>query len=271
MPAAPEAWDAKMAEIMEGLLNASSEWEAKKFEAQLKDAEAGRANAMKIAKLQSETSRYGMDLARKTALDQLKENARQFDRRHALDIATTATEYLSTPDRYFQATDFLSMTNSVAGGQAQRPYAYGTAPTPKTMQDFNALYTGGGSPDGDAARVPTGGAGVYGSSGRASSGGTAAPRSTTDSGSDPRVAAVQGIFKNIAPSEGGGLDDLDYAALDAARAIFQSNLRPKDLAQMRPGQAAMLGSAGQRLGYYVPDWLKQQERNAIGQQSVRRA
>lgn len=265
----PEQWDQHIQTIQQAI-SASSGWETKKLEAQMKDAQEGRANAYKIASLQAATSRYGTDAARETAMAQLKQRAAEFERTHALDIAKTATEYLSTPDRYFQASDFLSMTNRAAQGQAPRPYAYGTAPTPKTMADFNTLYTGGGSPEGAPAPVPSGGGGIYGGSGApaaaaASAGGGAQAQT------DPRQQAVAQVFKNLPPSEGQGLDDMDYAALTAAQAIYQSNLRPGTLERMRPGQRAMLGSAGKRLGYDVQDWQTQQRRNGVGQQSVRAA
>jgi hypothetical protein len=271
--ASPQDWDQQIGAIQE-MLAASSGWEQKKLQAQMKDAQEGRANAMKIAQLQSETSRYGVDASREVALKQLKQRAFEFERTHALDIANTATEYLSTPDRFFQGGDFLSMTQRAAQGRGPAAYGSEGRPTPKTMADFNQLYTGGGSPDGPPAPVPSGGAGIYG-------GGNAAAASTASSGgggggggaaqADPRQQAVQAIFKNIPPSQGAGADEMDFAALTAAKALYESNLRPDVIPRMRPGQKAMTVSAGKRLGYHVPDWLAQQARNMPGQQSVRRA
>jgi hypothetical protein len=279
--ASPEDWDAQIATI-QAMMQASSGWEQKKLQAQMEDAEKGRANAYKIAQLSASTSRYGTDAAKETAMAQLKQRAHEFEQTHALDIAKTATEYLSTPDRFFQASDFLSMTNRAAQGQGPAPYGANGSPTPKTMADWNTLYTGGGSPAGSPAPVPSGGkTSIYSGGG---GGGSAAPAAVTDGGgsgggggataqqqNDPRMGAVQAVFKAMPPSEGGGMDDTDYAALTAAKAIYESPLRPGTLERMRPGQQAMLASAGKRLGYHVPDWQAQYNRNKPGQKSVRLA
>jgi hypothetical protein len=272
--ASPQQWEQIVNDLAAARV-ATSGWEQKKLDAQIKDAMEGRENAYKIAQLQASTSRYGTDAARETAMAQLKQQAKQFEATHALDIAKTATEYLSTPDRYFQASDFLGMTNRAAQGAGPRPYGYYGSPTPKTMGDFNQLYTGGGSPEGSPAPVPSGGTGIYGGGGAPSGGGGSALAAVADGGTkpptDPRQAAVQQVFKNLPPSEGQGLDDMDFAALSAAQAIYGTNLRPGVLERMRPGQQAMLGSAGRRLGYDVKDWQAQYNRNRPGQQSVRSA
>jgi hypothetical protein len=78
-------------------LTASSGFERLKLQAQIDNAKQAQANALKIAKLQSSTSlgvanigaaasKYGVDVGRQNLLDQLKENQRQFDANHDLDM-----------------------------------------------------------------------------------------------------------------------------------------------------------------------------------------
>jgi hypothetical protein len=139
-------WDDYTSQIG-AALQASSGLEREKLAAQMKDAQAGRANAYKIAQLQADTSRYGIDMQRKTALDQLKENARQFDASHALEkqkfsltYAQAATDYLSTPDRFAQGIDFQRMAGRVLSNQGgPEPYGTGVTFQPKTEADFAAL------------------------------------------------------------------------------------------------------------------------------------
>ncbi len=69
-------------------------------------------------------------------------------------------------------------------------------------------------------------------------------------------------MKTIPPSAGEGLTANDFAALNAAQEIFSTNLQPGSLERMRPGQRAMLGSAGRRLGYDVKDWETDYRRSA---------
>jgi hypothetical protein len=173
-----EEWDSYVGDVG-AALQASSGLEREKLAAQMKDAQAGRANAYKIAKLQADVSRYGIDMQRKTALDQLKENARQFDASHLLEkekfafekeswakefgleekkfglnYAQAATEYLSTPDRAFMFGDFQdalsrAAVGSTGGGetaQGPRPYGATGTPIPKTQDDFAVLASYGQTP-----------------------------------------------------------------------------------------------------------------------------
>lgn len=82
----PQQWDQYVNDIQQAL-QASSGFERVKLQRQYEDAEAGRQNAYKIAKLQSDTSRYGTDASREVQLAQLKESQRQFDARHGLEMA----------------------------------------------------------------------------------------------------------------------------------------------------------------------------------------
>jgi hypothetical protein len=319
-------------------LQASSGLEREKLAAQLKDAEAGRANAYKIAKLQADVSRYGIDMQRKTALDQLKENARQFDASHALEMerfsfekdswakefglsyADKATEYLSTPDRYFQGADFRSMadralTGAYGGGEtSQGPLPYGAQgqPTPKTEADFAVLasygqpgsnasagwYPGAGAapasppPSGPSSpqmggqtSVPAGGSSdlvqsaLDGPSAWTPGNGAATePQFTTQPvngdgtarpAPDPRAKVLKTMIDAMPPSATAGYDANDLAVMQAARAIYSTNLQPGALQRMRPGQRSILASAGKRLGYDVKDWEADVAGYAPNQRSVR--
>jgi hypothetical protein len=314
-----EQWDKYIATITQAMA-ASSGFQRMQFEAQVKDAQAARQNAMKIAQLQAETSRYGVDVGRQNLLAQLTENARQFDQNHALDLqklgleekrfgqaqyefgqtfgegqrqfnvtsgenqrqfnvtagqnqqrigldyAKTATDYLSTPDRFFQAGDYINMGRQALNGQGPQPYGATGSPVPKTTDEFAVLagytqpgeqpYAGGpaGSAQNGQGAMPGGG------QGRAS-----------DQAPDPRLKALRGVFEAIPPSNEAGVNDNDFAALQAARAIYSTNLKPGTLQRMRPGQLAMNRSAGARLGVYVPDWEQDVARYGVGQGSSRAA
>jgi hypothetical protein len=198
----------------------------------MKDAQAGRANAYKIAKLQADVSRYGIDMQRKTALDQLKENARQFDASHALEMerfafdkekfgkefgleekkfglnyADTATEYLSSPDRFAQGMDFRLMADRAliganGGGetpQGPQPYGSGVTFTPKTEQDFAVLAGYGRTPQEGQPLAPAASSGWFPGAG-------AVPSSPAPSGpSSPQMGG-----QTPAPA-GTGDADMRYA------------------------------------------------------------
>jgi hypothetical protein len=315
-----EDWDQYVGQIGSAL-QASSGLEREKLAAQMKDAQAGRANAYKIAKLQADTQRYGYDTARQTALDQLKENARQFDASHALEkekfglekqkfglnYAQVATDYLSTPDRFAQGIDFQRMagralTGANGGGEsAQGPEPYGTGVTfvPKTEADFAALanygqdgstaagVSNGWSPPRTAAPpVPAPGAPPTdprltiqpvreGGGGVADGGGQPVSAQPTNDGGqsqvDPRVKALKGIIDAMPPSATPGHDNNDLAVMNAATALYSTNLQPGTLQRMRPDQKAIFSSFVKRSGRSWNDYLQDYENYQPGQQSVRRA
>lgn len=244
-------WDQYIAQLQQAL-QASSGFQRWQIERQMEDARKGRDLQWKIAKLQSS----GADAR---LVMQLKEQARQFDLNHGLEMqklglsrAQTATEYLSTPDRFFQAGDFLNMSARYLTGQpGAAPYGSTGSPTPKTEADF-AILEQGGNPyagRGDATQAVAGGG----------------------SGGDQRLKALQTVMKAVPPSEGMGLDANDHAVLQAARALYSTNLRPGTLESMRPGQRAIFQSAGKRLGYDVNDYMAGYEASRPNQQNVRAA
>lgn len=154
-------------------LKESSGLQRKQIEAQISNAKEGLKNQMAIARLQSETSRYGVDAQRETALAQLQENQRQFDLTHGLEMqkfglnyAMAETEFLSSPDRYAQGADFRAAASRILGpgtgpgaaaASGPRPYGADTDFQAKTPADFAVLagkYNGGAAPPGGA---PAGG------------------------------------------------------------------------------------------------------------------
>lgn len=228
----------------------SSGLQRKQIEAQIEDARKGRENAMEIARLQAETSRYGIDQQTKVAMDRLKEDQRQFDARQGMDRAKVATEYLSSPDRFVQASNFLDLSSHVLNGTYR-----GASPTPqpKTMADFDAL-TAGGNP-GRQVGLPAGG----GAQGRTTEG--------PGSGTDARVKAMKAVLDAAPPSDEPGLDNNAYAVLDAAKAIYGMNLTPRQQAAIGSDKEyqQMLGSAGRRLGHNTEAWWQRQQRSLPGQ------
>jgi len=311
-----DQWDRYIAVVTKAMA-ASSGFQRMQFEAQIKDAEKARQNAMKIAQLQAETSRYGVDVGRENLLAQLTENARQFDQNHVLDMqkfglsqqqfeqgkyefganlgqrqhefgvtagqnqqninlgfAKTATDYLSTPDRYFQAGDYIDMGKRALQGLGPQPYGATGTPRPKTTDEFAVLsgytqpgeraYAGGTPSYGEAP-------GAYAGQGATGRGSDMPSNATNEPIPDPRLKAVRGVFEALPPSGEAGLDGNDWAALQAAKAIYSSNLKPGTLQRMRPGQLAMNRSAGTRFGISVPDWEQDVASYGVGQQSVRAA
>ena len=228
--------------------------------AQINDAKKARQNAMAIARLSAETSRYGTDVGRQNMLDQLEQNQRQFEANHGLEIqkvglqrAQTATDYLSTPDRYIQAGNYLNLSSRVLAGQpGSAPYGQAGTPQAKSMDDFAVLESGGiPGRQVDPAAVAAGAGG----------------------GSDARVKALQAVMKASPPSTGDGLDANDFAVLSAARSIYGMNLNPQQQASFKanPEATAIHSSAGRRLGYNPDAWWSSQRRSLPGQGASNRA
>lgn len=268
-------WDQYIATIQASMA-ASAGWAREQERLKYEDAKKGRDLQWKIAQLQSS----GAD---DRLLMQLKEQGRQFDANHGIEMeklglsreqfgftkeiergrlglerdrlgvsrAQTATEYLSTPDRFMQSADFLNMSGRYFANQpGVTPYGQSGTPTPKTEADFAVLESGGNPNAGRGSAVAAAGEG--------------------GAGGDARLKALTSILKAVPPSEGTGLDENDYAVLQAAKALYSTNLRPGTYERMRPGQQAIMESAGRRLGYDVNDWRADNTRNGVGQGSVRR-
>ncbi len=262
---------------MTGLLQGSTGLERDKLQAQIDDAKANRDATAKNAQLVADTSRYGTDQQRKTALDQLNENARQFNANHGLemqklglDYANTATQYLSTPDKYFQGQNYVNMAGRALGRQAPQ---YGTnlggQPTPKTMGDF-AVLAGYPQPSGGVTAAPDGSA----------SGGSPSPNgngmtTTNSTGTpaiqqDPRVNAITGLIKALPPSEEMGYNPNDYAVLQAVHSLYSSGnrLAPGTLKTMSPENKAITESGIARLGGDAQSWEQQLTRQDPGNRAA---
>lgn len=240
--------------------------ERRQIEAKIEDMQKGREVQMQIARLQAQTSKYGVDAQSKIALDRLKEEARQYDQTHALDLmrfgldvqklgvqrAQTATDYLSTADRYVQASDFLNLSGQVLANQPGSNAGSGAVPQAKTMADYAALE--GGARVAPGRQVDASAGAGLGSS----------------SGADARVKALRAVIDASPPSPDQGLDPNAYHVLNAARAIYSMDLNPMQQAQIRGNKqyGQILASAGRRLGYNPADWDERQAKNLPGQQPV---
>lgn len=255
-----EAYNRSIA-VLQDLMRQTSGLQRRQIEAQLDDMVQARNNAMRIAEINDRTTRYGIDERTKVELAQLQQRQREFDATHALDVqrlgldrAKTATDFLSSPDRFAQAGNYLALSGRVL---ADQPGAgtYGSAVTPRgnTEADFAVLESGGNP---------------YGSRGSAMQAATAGG----GAGTDARVKALKAL-NDVPVSDGPGMDANDYAVLKATAAIRGMNLTPQQQATINsdPEYTAILGSNLRRLGETPESWFKRQRQHLPGQQSARLA
>lgn len=236
----------------------------RRLDAQIQDAKDALAQSKELAYLSDRTQRYGVDVASRDRIAALNENMRQFDANHGLEYAKAATDYLSSPDRFAQATDFIDMAGRAEQGLGPRPYGTDTTFTPKTEDDFKVLSNYGQSyGSGDPSQYSTSGGG--GSGGGSDSGGG------SGGGQDPRVKVLHTMMKHMPPSEGDGMTGNDYKVMQAAQSLYSTNLKPGVWQKMRPDQKAIYGSYIKRSGRSLNDYASQQTRQAIGQGSSNRA
>lgn len=274
------AYDKYIADLKAALAaseGSNDKWRRDQLEAQMQDAQKARDNAYKIAQLQSETTRYGYDQQRQTAIDQLKENQRQYDSTHALDlkkygleVAKAYTQYASTPDQVFALNDFKSALNRTGQGQAAQNVLTSEAGTPhaKTWQDFAALS---GYDDLSSVSSGTTSSGSGGTTYSASStGGGADSGGNATTSTDQRQTAINAVTKAMPASDTEGHDEQDWAALNAIKSLYFAR---------KPGTVAALGAQRQktalaglsRLGYDSAQVQEDYDRSLPGQQSVRAA
>lgn len=275
-----EQWNQYIAQI-QAALAASSGFARTQLEAQMKDAEKARQNAYRIAQLNAETSRYGVDVGRQNLLDQLKEQARQFDANHALEkdrfglnVAEAYTRYAQTPDMVWALNDFKGALGRVGLGQNPTPVsANPEQPKAKTWEDFSALagglpqYQGGRPSGGGGSAAPSGGvADVYRPG--AAAGPVTMDESGGTTGPDLREKAVTAVMRAMPPSETPGTDTQDWAALGAIRNLYFAG-RPGEVERLgqQRRKTAMAGLA--RLGL-DPVMVEEERRRSLPrQQSVR--
>lgn len=254
-------YDDQIAKIQQ-TINSANDFERHVAEVKLDDLIKARENAMKIAQLQADTSRYGYDVGRQNALDQLKENARQYDLRHGLDVqqlgldrADKVSEWMARDDRWAQAGNFIDMSGRVLAGQpGAGTYGRAVQGRPNTEADFAVLESGGNpyAARGSAQTAATAGGGA---------------------GTDARVAALKKVIDASPPSAGSGHDANDFAVMQAAKAIYSMNLTPQQQASINssPQYKNILSSEIQGTGNNAAEWWKRQQSSLPGQGSVRLA
>lgn len=286
----PAQWDAYIATVKQAYA-ASSGFERIKLKAQLDDAEAGRQNSYRIAQLQSDTSRYGVDVGRQNTLDELKQRDKEFTANHELDLkkfgvtegeltgvyngqptlaarrdqlteAQLIAQQRSQPNRLFQTMDLEQALGSIRAG---RPATSMTRTGVSAIDGLSSDYTG--NPYLTGYRAPTG---------NGASPDTGAGQQATTA-PDPRAKALRAVMDALPPSETEGLDPTGVAALNAAYHIYRApgKVAPGSIERLGPTQQATFQSAGDRLqgttGLSYDDFMAQYKRNAPGQQSVRAA
>lgn len=278
----PDQW-AQYIETLKQAYQASSGFERTRLKAQYDDAEKGRQNALQIARLQADNSRYGTDVGRQTEIDRLKENARQFDANHGLDVrkadldeAQLIATQRSQPNRLFQTMDLEQALTGIRSGQraTTMPMTTGIAAVDGLSTDYRGNpYLRGGDAGGREGTGyggdPTAGAGSVLNG--ASAGGPSGTGMTTGVQMDPRVKAIKGIVDALPPSATEGLDSTGVAALNAAFALYHAptSIRPGTLESLSPTQQATFKSAGDRLQRYTglssDDLMDRYYRQAPGQ------
>lgn len=236
----------------------------RRLDAQIQDAKDALAQSKELAYLSDRTQRYGYDVASRDRMIALQENMRQFDANHGLEYAKAASDYLSSPDRFAQATDFIDMAGRAEQGLGPRPYGTDTSFKAKTPEDFAVLANYGQSyGSGDPSQYSTSGGGNGGGS---DSGGSGKGQDT-----DPRVKVLHTMMKHMPPSEQEGLTSNDYKVAQMAQMLYSTNLKPGVWQKVRRDQKAILGSYVKRSGRSWDSYQDQQTRQGIGQGNSNRA
>jgi hypothetical protein len=269
----PEQWAQALAQA-QALVNAkaggATPFERQVQQQKIDDLKRGYQNSLKIAQLQADTSRYGYDQTRQTALDQLKQADRQFALNHDLAVrnadiseAQLIAQQRSQPNRLFQTMDLEQALGSIRNGSSGRattmPMTTGVAALNGLSTDYqgNPYLAGGGSGGGGGMTSPS------------------STQGTTGSGNDPRLTAANSIMKALPPSATAGLDPTAVAALNAVYHLYNAPLRPGSLESLSPTQQAGLQSGSERLqgvtGKSYDDLVQGYRRSLPGQQSVRAA
>lgn len=271
----PEQW-AQAAATYQMLLRyqagGATPFERQQLQAKIDDALAARQNALKIAQLQADNQRYGYDQSRQTAIDQLKENARQFDARHQLDVrsadiseAQLIAQQRSQPNRLFQTMDLEQALGRIRGG-----FKATTMPMTDQVAAVNGLST---DYTGNPYLAGSGGAG----SAAAPVTNAAAPAAAASpgGGTDPRLSAANAVLKALPPSATEGLDPTGVAALNAVYHLYSAPLAPGTLQSLSPTQKATLQSGAERIqgvtGKNYDDLMSDYYRSAPDFGSVRAA
>jgi len=290
----PEQWAAYIATLTQAY-QAASGFERLKLQSEIDNANKGRQNALQLERLRGETSRYGIDVENSYKIRALEENARQFEKQHALDTrkfgleeaqitgtyngaptlasraqdieeAQLLSSLRSEPDQMFQAMDVEQALSSIRNGRPAQQYANVTGRTTGVAAIDNVAPQYG---------MHTNTAPAMASPSAPISGGVSA-QPTGGTGADPRIKAATAVFNALPPSETEGLDPTGVAALNAAFELYRAPLRPGTLETLSPTQRSGLKSASRRIqnvtGRSYDDFLADYERNKPGQsRSVRAA
>ncbi len=245
-----------------GFQTREAELRRRQIEAQIEDAKQGRDNALELGRLQAETSRYGVDVASRDRMVQLRQEQGQFDARHGLDVAKAYTEYARTPDMRWSSADFDEAIGQVGRGTPPQSLASrvnaGDRPQAKTWQQFSVLANYG----------PGGGGGTTGATTDPMPGGSG----SGSGGGDLRVKAADAIMKALPPSPEVGHNANNYAALDAIERLYFSADTPLGAVQQLGPARRKIAEAGLARKGYDPalvneDYMRRQP----GQGSVRSA
>lgn len=231
--------------------------ERRQIEAQIEDAKQGRKNAMEIAQLQAQTSRYGTDAQTQQAIADRMERQRQFDANHGLDlqkfgldVANSYTQYAQTYDDIWALQDFKSAIGNIQRGGGPSPLSSQGSPRPKTMEQFAVLANYPGSQQQGASMAAQSGGG--------------------GSGTDPRITAANSVMKALPPSESAGNDGQDWAALRAIESLYFGK-KPGEVEKLGKERGRIAEAGLARLGYN-PKLVAEERRNSLPWQgSVRSA
>lgn len=279
----PEQWDQAIAiyqQMLQAQAGGATPFEREQLKAKIDDAVAGRQNALKIAQLQADNQRYGYDQSRQTAIDRLKEDARQFDARHALDVrnadvseAQLIATQRSQPNRLFQTMDLEQALGRIRGG-----FKATTMPMTDQVAAINGLSTDYTQNPYLANPTLTGTGGAASAPGPVTNAAAppAAPSTATaGGGTDPRLSAANAVLKALPPSATEGLDPTGVAALNAVYHLYAAPLQPGTLQSLSSTQKAALQSGAERVQQYTgknyDDLMQEYYRSAPGFGSVRAA
>lgn len=248
----PEQWREYIA-TQKAALAASSGFARVQLQAQIDDAQKALDNAYKIAQLQGDNQRYGYDQQRQTAIDQLKENARQYDRTHELDVkkqdlseAQYISDQRSKNNRLFQTMDLEQALTSIRSGNRAT-----TSTNVAAVDGLSTDYTGNPYLSNSGGSSSSGGT-TYSASGTSSNtAGSATTSATSSSGQDPRTKAARAVMDALPPSATTGLDSSAVAALNAVYHLYNAPLRQGTLESLSPTQQATLQSGSERIKQYT--------------------
>lgn len=286
-------WDQYVASIQQAM-QASAGWTREQYRLQLADAQKGRDLQWKIAQLQDSGADNRLVL-------QLKEQARQYDLNHNLEMEKLGfsreqfgfEQEMGRADLGLRRDEF-GFTQEMGRadiGLRQQDLGLRRAQTAAEYMATPDRYITGSRFLNLSGRVLAGQNGVtpYGQTG------TPAPKTEQDfavlqqggapgrqldptaaaqaggAGGDRRAAVLNAAIKAFPPSEGEGLDTDDYAVLNIAKAIYASNLRPGQQASINADARSkgVLFDAGKNLGYDPDAWWQSQRQSLPGQGNVR--